>query len=95
LARDLFARVSADRSRVLEESTASVAALRLFEMLPANPIVTVNSAIRLLETTKPTAGKAVDTLVTAGVLHETTGRQRGREFAYQAYLAKLGADAAG
>ena len=95
LARDLFARVSADRGRVLEESTASIAALRLFEMLPANPIVTVNSAIRLLETTKPTAGKAVETLVAAGVLKETTGKQRGREFAYQAYLAKLGTDAAG
>ena len=95
LARELFARVSADRSRVLEESTASVAALRLFEMLPASPIVTVNSVIRMLDTTKPTAGKAVETLVAAGVLHETTGKQRGREFAYQAYLAKLGADAAG
>ena len=95
LARELFARVSADRSRVLEESTASVAALRLFEMLPASPVVTVNSVIRMLDTTKPTAGKAVETLVAAGVLHETTGKQRGREFAYQAYLAKLGADAAG
>ena len=94
LARELFALVSADRSKVLEESTASIAALRLFEMLPANPIVTVNSVIRLLETTKPTAGKAVEALVAARVLRETTGRQRGREFAYQAYLAKLGADAA-
>lgn len=94
LSRELFARVSADRSRVLEESTASVAALRLFEMLPANPILSVNTVIRLLETTKPTAGKAVDTLVAAGVLHETTGKQRGREFAYRAYLEKLGSEAA-
>jgi len=93
LAREMFALVSKDRGRVLEESTASVAALRLFEMLPARPIVTVNSVIQLLETTKPTAGKAVETLVAAGVLHETTGKQRGREYAYQAYLAKLGADA--
>jgi Fic family protein len=92
LARDLFAQVSADRARVLEESTASVAALRLFELLPAHPIVTVSSAIRLLDTTKPTAGKAIDTLVDAEVLNETTGKQRGREFAYQSYLAKLSAD---
>jgi Fic family protein len=89
LASGLFAQVSADRAKVLEESTASVAALRLFELLPANPIITVNTAIRLLATTKPTAGKAVDTLVAAGVLEETTGRQRGREFAYRAYLEKL------
>jgi Fic family protein len=90
LASALFAQVSADRARVLEESTASVAALRLFELLPANPVLSVNTVIRLLDTTKPTAGKAIDTLVAAKVLHETTGRQRGREFSYQAYLAKLG-----
>jgi Fic family protein len=89
LARDLFALVSADRGKVLKESTASVYALRLFEMLPANPIVTVNSGVRLLDTTKPTAAKAIETLQAAGVLKETTGRQRGREFAYQAYLARL------
>lgn len=92
LARELFALVSADRARVLAESTASVVALRLFETLPGNPIVTVNSAIRILDTTKPTAAKAIDTLVQAGVLGETTGKKRGREFAYRAYLAKLSAE---
>jgi Fic family protein len=90
LARELFALVAADRAKVLEESSASVAAARLFEMLPANPVVSVTGAIRLLETTKPTAAKAVDTLVAAGVLVETTGRKRDRSFSYQAYLAKLG-----
>ncbi|HET9472587.1 MAG TPA: Fic family protein [Steroidobacteraceae bacterium] len=89
LARELFALVTADRSRVLEQSTASLAALRLFEALPAHPIVTANSVIKILETTKPTAAKALDTLVSCGVLRETTGKQRGREYAYQAYLAKL------
>jgi Fic family protein len=89
LARALFAQVAADRNKVLEESTASVVALRLFERLPAHPIVTVNSAIGFLDTTKPTAAKAIDTLVAAGVLEETTGRLRGREFAYSAYLGKL------
>lgn len=88
-ARELFAIVAADRSRVLDESATSVAALRLFEMLPSHPIVTVNSAIRLLETTKPTAGKAIDALVNAKVLKEMTGRQRSRSFAYHAYLEKL------
>jgi hypothetical protein len=88
LARDPFALVSKDRSKVLEESTASVAAMRLFEMLPANPRA-ANSVIRLPDTTKH-AGKAIETLTSARVLNETTGKQRGREFAYQAYLEKLG-----
>ena len=88
-ARELFAMVAADRQRVLGESATSVAALRLFEQLPSHPIVTVNSAIKLLDTTKPTAGKAIDTLVEAKVLKEMTGRQRGRSFAYHSYLEKL------
>lgn len=89
LARELFALVTADRSQVLKESTA-VYPLRLFELLPAHPVVTVSSAMKMLETTKPTAGKAIQTLEAAGVLEETTGRTRGREFAYAAYLARLG-----
>jgi Fic family protein len=92
LARDLFALVSADRSKVLAHSGTSVAALKLFEALPAQPVVTVNAVLKILETTKPTASKALDTLVAAKVLKETTGKLRGREFAYHAYLARLSAD---
>jgi len=88
-ARDLFAIVTNDRRRILEESAASVAALRLFEELPSHPIVTVNSVIRLLDTTKPTAGKAIDVLVAAQVLKEMTGRQRSRSFGYHRYLDTL------
>lgn len=90
-ARGLFALVAADRSRVLESDSASVAAVRLFEMLPSNPIVSVGSVVKLLDTTKPTAAKAVDALVEAGVLTETTGRQRARSFSYAAYLGLLAA----
>lgn len=45
--------------------------------------------MRLVETTKPTAGKAVELLVQARVLEESTGRKRDRAFAYQAYLDRL------
>jgi Fic family protein len=89
LVRELFALVTADRAKVLDESTA-VYPLRLFELLPASPVVTVSSAMKMLDTTKPTAGKAIQTLESAGVLRETTGRARGREFAYASYLARLG-----
>jgi Fic family protein len=88
-ARDLFAIVATDRTRVLEESTASIAAIRLFEALPSHPIVTVNSVMQLLDTTKPTAGKAIDALVSARVLKELTGRQRSRSFGYHRYLETL------
>ena len=90
-ARGLFSLVAADRARVLDAEGATVAAVRLFEILPANPIVSVNSVVRLLDTTKPTAAKAVEALEDVGVLKETTGRQRARSFSYEAYLALLAA----
>jgi Fic family protein len=89
VARDLFALVARDRARVLAANSTSVAAARLFEELPRHPIVTVASAIELLDTTKPTAGRAIDTLVASGVLEETTGRRRGRSFSYRHYLDRL------
>ncbi len=88
-ARELFALVAADRSRVLMSGTASVTALRLFELLPRHPVVTVASVMKLIEASKPTATRAIGMLVDAGVLVETTGRKRNRSFAYQTYLDRL------
>jgi Fic family protein len=84
--QSLFALISADRTKVLAAPSTSVAGIRLFELLPAHPIVTVGSAVKLLESTKPTAAKAVAALVAAGLLVETTGRRRDRSYSYQAYL---------
>ncbi len=88
-ARDLFALVAADRARVLGAGATSVAAVRLFELLPRHPIVTVNAVAGWLETSKPTAIRAIDALTAAGMLRETTGKKRDRSFAYEAYLARL------
>lgn len=88
-ARELFALVAADRARVLAHDGMSVVALRLFELLPRHPIVSVASVMKLVETTKPTAGRAIELLVTAGVLVETTGKKRDRSFVYRGYLDRL------
>jgi Fic family protein len=88
-ARDLFALVAADRARVLAHEGMSVVALRLFELLPRHPVVTVASVMKLVETTKPTAGRAIELLVAAGVLVETTGKKRDRSFVYRSYLDRL------
>jgi Fic family protein len=87
--RELFALVAEDRARVLQSGTASVTAVRLFELLPRHPIVTVASTIKLVKASKPTATRAIGILEEAGILVETTGRRRGRSFAYQAYLDRL------
>ncbi len=88
-ARELFALVATDRARVLAHEGMSVVALRLFELLPRHPVVTVASVMKLVETTKPTAGRAIELLVAAGVLAEMTGRKRDRAFVYRAYLDRL------
>lgn len=88
-ARDLFALVSRDREKVLTTSGSTVMAARLFEQLPQHPIVTISSAMDLLETTRPTAAKAIATLVESGVLQENSGRRRDRTFGFTAYLDLL------
>jgi Fic family protein len=88
-ARELFALVAKDRVRVLAGDRTSIGAIRLFELLPRHPIVTVASAMRLLDTTKPTAGKAIELLATAGILDESTGKKRDRSFVYSGYLDRL------
>jgi len=48
------------------------------------PLVT-----RLLATSKPTAGKAIELLITAGILAEVGERKRDRLYRYQNYLKLL------
>jgi len=58
------------------------------QVLGKTPLL-IGIAMELLETTKPTAAKAMDALVQAGVLHEIPGKRRDRVYAYRAYLAML------
>lgn len=88
-ARGLFALVSADRERLLATPKATVMSLRLFELLPRHPILTVTRAVKLLDTSRPTAGKAVGLLERAKILSEITGRRRGRTYSYAGYLDLL------
>lgn len=88
-ARELFTLVGTNRANVLASETASVSAVRLFELLPRHPVLTVASAVKLIGASKPTATRAIETLMEAGILVETTGKKRDRSFAYQAYLDRL------
>ena len=49
----------------------------------------MDRAIELLDVTYPMAKAAVKALVEAGILVETTGRSRGRSYAYERYVAIL------
>jgi Fic family protein len=88
-ARDLFVLVNKDRARVLSARNASVMAARLLDQLPRHPMVTIPAVVNLLDTTKPTAAKAIGVLEQLGILRETTGRRRDRTFSYAGYLHRL------
>jgi Fic family protein len=90
--RRLFTLLETDRRALVHHKAATVTAVRLFDLLPEHPIITLPRTIELLKTTKPTAGKAIDTLCKAGILGETTGRQRDRVYAYRSYLKVLAED---
>jgi Fic family protein len=91
-AQRLHAVTAADRAKVTAHAKTTVPAIRLFELLPSNPMVTLPLSIKLLKVSKPTAVKALDALQAAGVLHEITGKRRDRVYAYQAYLKVLAHD---
>lgn len=93
-AKRLFRLVSQDRERVVAADGVSISAVRLFEQLPRRPIVTAAAAEAMLATTRPTATKAISTLVDLGVLKEVSGKQRDRSFVYVSYLDLLGSEAA-
>ncbi len=85
----LFDLIEKDRRRYLASDQATVMGARLFEQLPRHPVVTVKSALRLCDTTRPTAAKAIDSLCRAGILAETSGRRRDMTFTYGPYLDLL------
>lgn len=92
LAGRLFKQVSQDRQRLLAHTGTTIPAVRLFDLLPSRPIVTLPLAMELLKTTKPTASKAIEALRKTTILEEITGKQRDRIYVYQGYLHLLTKD---
>lgn len=85
----LFRIVGDDRSALLRSGSATVNAIRLLEALPQHPVITLPRAVELLTVAKPTASKCIEELLGAGILRETTGKQRDRVYVYEAYAAAL------
>lgn len=88
-AERLFVLIGQDRLRLTRHKAVTVPAVRLLDFLPSHPVVTLPRVVRLLSVSKPTATKAVDGLVQAGILKETSGKRRDRVYAYQKYLDAL------
>jgi Fic family protein len=88
----LFKLVNEDRRTLMNLESTNVTAIRLFERLPEQPMITAAKAMELLGSTKPTINKAIQALEQAGILEEITGKQRDRIFSYRRYLNVLAED---
>lgn len=88
-ARRLHVIVGEKRDRLLARDDATVFSLRLFELLPEHPILTVNRVIELLDCSRPAAGKAVRVLEAAGIVRPKGERKKNRTVVFEDYLAHL------
>jgi Fic family protein len=88
-ARDLIAMFEVHRQRIGTLGRSASSALRVHEFMQARPIVTIQSVAGGLQTSFPTASGALERLTELGIVRETTGKQRGRIYAYSDYLALL------
>jgi Fic family protein len=64
----------------LQSARSSATLLRLLELVFVNPYVTIPLIAKKLGITFPTAQRAIDGLVQAGILEEISGRQRNRVY---------------
>jgi len=88
-ARRLHVIVEQNRERLLARDDATVFSLRLFELLPEHPILTVNRTVELLNCSRPAAGKAVRILEAAGIVRPLDERKKNRTVVFEDYLAHL------
>lgn len=76
----------AHETRINTLGRARVNALQLFAYLERNPIIEINKTAQALQVSYNTVASAVKRLIDANILVLSSGRLRGRTFAYKAYL---------
>lgn len=89
LVRSLHRQVNSDRALLLAQPDTTVSSIQLFEQLPRHPVITMPQVVQLLGTSKPTASKAIELLIKAGILAEVGDRKRDRLYQYRSYLDLL------
>ncbi len=70
-------------------SSAGAASYRLFELLPMMPRFTVERVRQRLDTSFPTASAAIKILEEHGIVEETTGQKKNRQYSYTNYIEAL------
>ena len=85
-ARQISRLFAADLEKTTSLGRAAPTARAILMLMQQRPILTIAKAAALSETTFPTASSALANLESLGLIKEISGNQRGRIYAYQAYL---------
>lgn len=85
-ARQISQLFAADLEKTKSLGRAAPTARAILMLMQQRPILTIAKAAALSETTFPTASSALANLESLGLIKEISGKQRGRIYAYQAYL---------
>lgn len=80
-----------DRKK-LQNASLTATALVVFEQFCREPILTNAILLKRLDSTKPTIQKALEALISLGLIREVSGKKRGRRYAYKEYLDILTRD---
>lgn len=88
-ARGLHEIVDRGRRQLLAREDATVISLRLFDVLPRHPLLTVNRTVDLLDCSRPAAAKALRILEDAEILRPLDDRKRNRALVYEEYVGLL------
>jgi hypothetical protein len=78
-----------DKARILPAGRRAGSMLRVHDALRTKPVTSLPEVGRMTGLTPPTAGAAMDGLVSFGIAREITGKQRDRVFVYDRYLSIL------
>jgi len=85
-ARRLIALLDADRKKIEALGRPAATVLRVFQYAQTHPILSIAATTEKTGSTFPTVAAAIAHLRRLGILHEITGRQRHRLFAYRGYM---------
>jgi len=88
-ARELLTLFEEDRARVRAFGRPAASMARVHDLMQRQPIIGILPASRALHLTHPTVMKALANLQKLDIVHEITGRRRGRLFAYTRYMSIL------
>lgn len=81
--------IERDRQRIQALGRAAPTAMRVHDLVSRYVVVRPTRAAEILEMSEPPVYGAIARLEELGVLREVSGRQRGKIFVYDDYLALL------